>query len=57
MDEIVEVLGFFCLNVSIGLKELEFWKFVWLLYKLGDCCEYFFVLDDIWIIFCILVEE
>ncbi|MFC3337563.1 GbsR/MarR family transcriptional regulator [Paracandidimonas soli] len=56
-DEISQTLGFSRSNVSMGIKELQSWRLVNMVHKVGDRREYFQSLDDVWDIFRVLVEE
>ncbi|MCQ9615559.1 GbsR/MarR family transcriptional regulator [Paenalcaligenes niemegkensis] len=44
-------------NVSMSLKELQSWRLVQMVHKVGDRREYFESPKDVWEIFHILVEE
>ena len=56
-DEIAETLGFSRSNVSMGLKELQSWRLVQLVHRVGDRRDYFQSPKDVWEIFRVLVEE
>lgn len=56
-DEIAEALGFSRSNVSMGLKELQSWRLVKLVHRVGDRRDYFETPEDVWEIFRILMEE
>jgi DNA-binding transcriptional regulator GbsR (MarR family) len=56
-DEIAERLEFSRSNVSMGLKELQAWRLVYLRHMPGDRREYFEAPSDAWEIFRTLAEE
>jgi len=56
-DEIAERLEFSRSNVSMGLKELQAWRLVYLRHLPGDRREYFEAPSDAWEIFRTLAEE
>ncbi|AZV94861.1 GbsR/MarR family transcriptional regulator [Kerstersia gyiorum] len=56
-DDIGDALGFSRSNVSMGLKELQSWRLVKLVHKVGDRRDFFESPKDVWEIFRILVEE
>ena len=56
-DEIAETLEFSRSNVSMGLKELQAWRLVYLRHLPGDRREYFEAPTDAWEIFRTLAEE
>jgi DNA-binding transcriptional regulator GbsR (MarR family) len=56
-DDIAEQLEFSRSNVSMGLKELQAWRLVYLRHVAGDRREYFEAPSDAWEIFRTLAEE
>ncbi|QBK05969.1 GbsR/MarR family transcriptional regulator [Hylemonella gracilis] len=56
-DDIAETLEFSRSNVSMGLKELQAWRLVYLRHQPGDRREYFEAPADVWEIFRVLAEE
>lgn len=56
-DNLVETLGISRSNVSMSLRELQSWRLVQMIHKVGDRREYFQTPKDVWEIFRILVEE
>ena len=56
-DDIAEALSFSRSNVSMGLKELQSWRLVKLVHRVGDRRDYFETPKDVWEIFRILMEE
>ena len=56
-DEITEVLGIARSHVSNSLKELQAWGVVRNVHVLGDRCEHFEALHDVWKLFEVLMDE
>ena len=56
-DTIVEALGISRSNVSMSLRELQSWRLVQMVHKVGDRREYFESPKDVWEIFRVLVDE
>lgn len=56
-ESIAEQLGISRSNVSMSIKELQSWRLVQMVHKVGDRREYFETLGDVWEIFKVLVEE
>ena len=56
-ENIAETLGISRSNVSMSLRELQSWRLVRMVHKVGDRREYFESLQDVWEIFHVLVEE
>lgn len=57
VEEIFEMFLVVCFNVSNSLKELQNWNLICVIYQLGDWCDYFEILLDVWELFCIIVCE
>lgn len=57
VEEIVDILVLVCFNVSNSLKELLNWWLICVIYLLGDWCDYYEILGDVWEFFCIIVCE
>ncbi|HLS43189.1 MAG TPA: GbsR/MarR family transcriptional regulator [Paenalcaligenes sp.] len=56
-EQIAETLQISRSNVSMSLKELQSWRLVHMVHKVGDRREFFQSPKDVWEIFHILVEE
>lgn len=56
-EHIADTLKISRSNVSMSLKELQSWRLVQMVHKVGDRREYFESPKDVWEIFSILVEE
>ncbi|MEI7668561.1 MAG: GbsR/MarR family transcriptional regulator [Pseudomonadota bacterium] len=56
-EEISDLLGFSRSNVSMGLKELDSWRLIYMQHIPNDRREYFTTPDDIWVIVRTLIEE
>ncbi len=56
-ENIAETLGISRSNVSMSLRELQSWRLVQMVHKVGDRREYFETPKDVWEIFRVLVEE
>jgi len=56
-DDITDSLAISRSNTSMGLKELQSWRLVWLQRRPGDRREYFSTPKDIWEIMRIVAEE
>jgi len=56
-EEIADTLTVARSNVSNSLRELQSWGIVRVTHKLGDRCDYFETLTDVWEIFRIVMNE
>ena len=56
-ENIAETLDISRSNVSMSLRELQSWRLVQMVHKVGDRRDYFKTPEDVWEIFQVLIEE
>ena len=56
-EQIAQTLSVARSNVSTSLRELQGWGIIRTVHRLGDRCDYFQALDDVWEMYRIVADE